>query len=81
MQGAWEEGGVIGTLDAEPLGIYEEDRNGIFCRTEVFALRVDEQNDTWPEVDMRERKWLDADAAITFVSSPGLAELMAKLKA
>ncbi|CAO2829832.1 unnamed protein product [Amaranthus hypochondriacus] len=63
---AYEEAGVIGELDPTELGVWEfrsKSRQAISsleggCRGYMYALKVTEELDTWPEQENHDRKWL-----------------------
>lgn len=81
-QEAWEEAGVRGAMDADPLGTYHyakrlEDGRARPCRVEVFPLRVEAELDAWPEQDQRRRLWLDPAEAARRVEEPELRALLA----
>lgn len=73
---AWEEGGVRGEVGTKPLGTYDYSKWGGTCTVEVFALKVDEILDEWPEGDRRERKWVDRREAAGEVREAGLREII-----
>jgi 8-oxo-dGTP pyrophosphatase MutT (NUDIX family) len=73
---AWEEAGVVGALDAEPVGNYVYEKDGSPHHVLVFRMRVIEIRDVWPECDLRERAWLTVDDAIDRIDEPGLRELL-----
>ena len=77
---AWEEAGVTGILDKEALGIYEERNNGGSDRVELFALKVEREEEEWPEMDRRSRRWFDYEEAAAAVAYPVIAALMQKLR-
>ncbi|MBN1685332.1 MAG: NUDIX domain-containing protein [Spirochaetales bacterium] len=77
---AWEEAGVIGILDKKAVGIYEEENGNRNNRIELFALKVERQEEVWPEMDMRGRQWFGYDEALAAVAYPGIASLMLKLR-
>jgi 8-oxo-dGTP pyrophosphatase MutT (NUDIX family) len=73
---AWEEAGVVGTLDPEPIGNYVYEKVGCPHHVLVFRMRVIEVRDLWPERGLRERVWLTVDDAIDRIDEPGLRELL-----
>lgn len=79
-QEAWEEAGVTGVIDTKAIGIYEDIRGDRCDRIELFPLRVEDQKESWPEMDFRNRKWLNVEKAISTVSFPGLASLIKSLQ-
>jgi 8-oxo-dGTP pyrophosphatase MutT (NUDIX family) len=73
---AWEEAGVVGTLDPEPVGNYVYEKVGCPHHVLVFRLRVIEVRDVWPERGLRERAWLTISEAIERIDESGLRELL-----
>src|SRR5262245_57373853 len=77
---AREEAGVLGHVQAQPLGsfIYEKRRlSGTeLVRAEVYVIGVASLLDTWPEQRERERAWFSLADAADAVSDPGLGELL-----
>jgi 8-oxo-dGTP pyrophosphatase MutT (NUDIX family) len=55
---AWEEAGLVGVLEPEPLGSYVYEKAGATCHVTVFLLRVTEVAASWPEQGWRARSWL-----------------------
>ncbi|MDO9637867.1 MAG: NUDIX hydrolase [Pseudotabrizicola sp.] len=82
---AWEEAGVHGTLEAgDPIGVYHYDKqrppkDPVPCVVSVFALRVKELADKFPERKQRRRKWFDARKAARKVAEPDLRKLLSQL--
>ncbi|XP_009148558.1 nudix hydrolase 12, mitochondrial [Brassica rapa] len=74
---AMEEAGVKGSLREVPLGVWEfrskssissscneEDECFGGCKGYMFALKVTEELEEWPERENRERKWLNVKEAL-----------------
>lgn len=85
LQEAWEEAGVRGRIQPEPMGnyVYPKLRKGgalVTCRVWVFPVVAVELADTWPEAARRRRAWLAPDAAAQAVVEPGLRDLLAGLR-
>ncbi|MCK6472793.1 MAG: NUDIX hydrolase [Planctomycetes bacterium] len=78
-QEAYEEAGVRGTAEGPALGNYRYEKWGGVCRVEVFALRVTEVLETWPEKDARKRAWVPLEDAAERVAEKKLAKLIRKL--
>src|SRR5687768_16587623 len=55
LQEAWEEAGLVGVLQPDPVGSYLYDKNGVTCHVLVFLLHVTEFRDEYPEQSFRER--------------------------
>lgn len=80
-QEAYEEAGIRGAVDAEPVGHYfyfKRRRNGDLLPAEVrlFRMRVAEEKDDWPEKGERERRWFAPQEAAAAVAEAELAELI-----
>lgn len=77
---AFEEGGVRGKIDREPIGTFhackEQDGAATPIEVEVFPLEVTEQLDRWPEMEQRERQWLPPSEAADTVEEPQLREIL-----
>jgi 8-oxo-dGTP pyrophosphatase MutT (NUDIX family) len=73
---AWEEAGLVGSLDAEPIGNYVYEKFDTPHHVLVFRMRVIEIRDAWPERGLRDRAWLTVGEAIDRVDEPGLRELL-----
>jgi 8-oxo-dGTP pyrophosphatase MutT (NUDIX family) len=76
---AWEEAGLVGTLDPVPAGTYVYEKLGSDCHVLVFRMTVTEVRDQWPERVLRERVWVTADEAIRRVDEPGLRDILRRL--
>ena len=75
---AYEEAGVRGDVDAPPLGVYEYEKWGGTCTVEVYAMRVTEVLDAWPE-SHRRRRWVPLDAGPDAVEADGVQRVLAAL--
>jgi 8-oxo-dGTP pyrophosphatase MutT (NUDIX family) len=73
---AWEEAGLSGVLDPEPVGSYVYEKAGATCHVIVFLMRVTTAADDWPERDARERSWLTFAQAQKRLEDPGLREIL-----
>jgi 8-oxo-dGTP pyrophosphatase MutT (NUDIX family) len=73
---AFEEAGIRGTVEADPVGEYEYEKWGGTCRVELFLLRVEEELPDWPESDFRERRWVGIDEALDLVDNDDLCLLI-----
>lgn len=59
-QEAWEEAGVRGKMDDNPVGYYLHPRNNkpeLLDRIQLFPMLVTDQQDEWPEEAQRFRHW------------------------
>jgi 8-oxo-dGTP pyrophosphatase MutT (NUDIX family) len=73
---AWEEGGVRGQLQPEPLGLYHYRKWGKTYRAVVYLLEVQEVAEEWPERAERRREWVPADTAAQLLQEPELRALI-----
>ena len=76
---AWEEAGLVGTLDPEPAGSYIYEKDGTTYHVLLFMMRVSEIRDVWPERGFRDREWVTVFDAIERVDEPSLRELIKRL--
>ena len=80
-QEAWEEAGVRGHPEAEPLGRFEARKTtdgglDLPCLVEVFRISVQDVDDSFPEAGQRRRRWVGAAMAADLVQEPGLKALL-----
>ncbi len=73
---AWEEAGLVGALDPEPLGSYAYEKLGRELHVLAFRMMVTEVRDEWPERDLRVRVWLPLTEALDRIDEPGLRDLL-----
>lgn len=78
---AREEAGVTGAVHAASIGDFTYKkvmRQGYAVRSRVFvfALRVQETHDKWPEKSERKRRWVALSEAAPLVKDRGLARLL-----
>ena len=78
---AFEEAGISGTIDPNPLGSFHHEKRSLFGTVDVeilvHLLAVDREFPEWPERGQRERKWFPVEEAATLVHSDELGELIA----
>ena len=75
-QESWEEAGLFGALQPEPLGWYEGDKLGRPTAVAVFLLHVTEVSDDWPERAIRRRHWVTPKKALTVLAVAGQREVL-----
>lgn len=75
LQEAWEEAGLVGVLQPQPLGSYLYDKSGNTCHVTVFLMKVNEVVQEYPERELRQRSWLSVAGALERIEDPGLAEI------
>ena len=80
-QEAFEEAGIFGDVEIDPIGRYRYDKrrpSGDIDQMEVelFPMRVVEILDEWPEKAQRERRWFSQQEAAGAVAEADLAALI-----
>ena len=80
-QEAWEEAGVRGRTDEDPVGFFAYDKlraplDPMPCAVTVFSLRVEKVAAKFPERKERRRKWFAARSAARKVEEPELRALL-----
>jgi 8-oxo-dGTP pyrophosphatase MutT (NUDIX family) len=76
LQEAWEEAGLTGVLEPEPIGSYIYTKTGFTYHVTVFVMLVTDVAEDWPEREMRERLWLTRSQALLQIDEPGLRDLI-----
>lgn len=75
LQEAWEEAGLLGALDREPIGSYLYEKEGETYHVVVFILRVTQLTDDWLERSFRERSWVSPAGFLERIDDAGLTDL------
>lgn len=83
---AFEEGGVVGDVDSETLGVYGyikrlADASAVAVMVAVYRLDVRQELTVWPERHERRRRWFSPSDAALLVDEPELREILAGLGA
>ena len=82
---AREEAGVLGEPKAGSIGsyTYEKRRQSgpVPVRVAVYLLEVQEELETWPECERRQRAWFTLSEAAAAVREPELRDLLLQVKA
>jgi 8-oxo-dGTP pyrophosphatase MutT (NUDIX family) len=76
LQEAWEEAGLTGVLEPEPIGSYVYTKTGFVYHVTVFLMLVTDAAEDWPERAVRERAWLTRSQALLQIEDPGLRALI-----
>ncbi|UXN68783.1 NUDIX hydrolase [Devosia neptuniae] len=84
---AFEEAGVTGVVGTEPLGSYRLSDKGQLVDVDLYPLLVEDQLDSWDEMEQRRRHWvllgeakrLLRDRALTRVADRLYHRLMTEL--
>jgi 8-oxo-dGTP pyrophosphatase MutT (NUDIX family) len=79
LQEAWEEAGITGAIQRQPVGTYLYEKSGGRYRVTVFLMTVTEVSTDWPERDERTRRWVRPDRALMQIQEPGLRKLLTKV--
>lgn len=80
LQEAWEEAGLRGILDGEPVDTYQYQKNGATYRVVVFLMQVTEAAASWPEDNRRTRRWVRLQETEQLVQVAGLRQVLGRLK-
>ncbi|WP_419759538.1 NUDIX hydrolase [Acidisoma sp.] len=83
-QEAFEEAGVSGNIQPEPIGCYPSSKRlpsgkCLPCKVTVFRLDVTRHLEDWKEKGERERRWLPLAEAAALAEDGGLGEFLAQL--
>ena len=82
-QEALEEAGVLGLIDAEPLGRYRvaKIRPPLIWTVDVslYAMEIEEVMDVWIEAGQRQRRFVTLDEAKTLMEEPQMLALARRL--
>jgi 8-oxo-dGTP pyrophosphatase MutT (NUDIX family) len=81
VQEAYEEAGLLGQVEHCLLGRYWHDKRGVPRRVRVYAMAVERQLKSWPEVMLRERRWFSVEDAAASTKIGGLKRCLARLEA
>lgn len=76
LQEAWEEAGLVGILQPEPLGTYFYEKYGGTYHVTVFLMRVTREAEDWPEQALRQRAWVSPGRSLERIQEPGLREII-----
>lgn len=82
LQEAWEEAGVArGKVERRPIGQYmalkrTPQGDDVPCRHRVFAVKVCETAEVFPEAHRRDRLWVSPERAAELVTEDGLRDIL-----
>ena|ERR1017187_1944262 len=76
LQEAWEEAGLAGALEREPIGSYLYEKEGQRYHVTVFVMKVTTVAQDWPEREYRERSWVSPVGFFERIEDAGLAEIV-----
>jgi 8-oxo-dGTP pyrophosphatase MutT (NUDIX family) len=85
-QEAYEEAGVIGTIDQAMITSFDAgttgwQAEGLRETMKVFGLQVEALALTWPEMFQRQRRWVPLDQAMTIVKGRRFREALGSFAA
>jgi 8-oxo-dGTP pyrophosphatase MutT (NUDIX family) len=80
IQEAWEEAGLRGVLQDEPLDSYRYEKNGSTYRVIVYLMQVTEAAAAWPEDNRRTRRWVRHHEVQQLVQVTGLRKLLGRVQ-
>jgi 8-oxo-dGTP pyrophosphatase MutT (NUDIX family) len=76
LQETWEEAGLVGALEREPVGSYFYEKLGNRYHVTVFLMQVTEAYGEWPEAELRIRRWVSPEDALAAIQDHGLRRLL-----
>src|SRR5438132_845229 len=76
LQEAWEEAGLRGFLNPDPVGSYSYEKWGSTYHVTVFLMEVTAVAKDWPERPLRQRSWLRPARALARITDDGLRGLL-----
>lgn len=76
---AWEEAGLVGVPEPEPVGRYVYRKFDRDHAVTVFVLPVTAVRDDYPEAGLRRREWVTPAEAAARVDEPELQDLLRRL--
>jgi 8-oxo-dGTP pyrophosphatase MutT (NUDIX family) len=76
LQEAWEEAGLVGALEREPIGSYLYEKEGQSYHVTVFVLKVTSIAQDWPERSFRQRSWVSQVGFFERIDDVGLTDIV-----
>lgn len=76
LQEAWEEAGLVGALEREPIGTYLYEKEGQRYHVTVFVMKVTAVEQDWPERSFRERSFVGPAGFFDRIDDAGLADIV-----
>lgn len=73
---AWEEAGLLGSIESESLGTFIYTKNNLEHHVVVYAMLVSGERDEWPEGDFRQREWVTIEEALSRIDEVELRQLV-----
>jgi len=78
---AWEEAGLRGQLVGEPVGTYEYQKFRSRLTVVVYLMEVREEEPTWREQRVRERRWYRLEQAVDLLKTHPARHLLPRAAA
>jgi 8-oxo-dGTP pyrophosphatase MutT (NUDIX family) len=76
IQEAWEEAGLVGTLEAGHVGKYRMEKLGRVFHVVVFRMKVAQVKGDWPERKRRQRRWCRPSEALSLIDHARLRKIV-----
>jgi 8-oxo-dGTP pyrophosphatase MutT (NUDIX family) len=76
LQEAWEEAGLAGAIEGEPIGSYLYEKEGHSYHVTVFVMKVTSVAQDWPERSFRDRSWVSPVGFFDRIEEAGLADIV-----
>jgi len=76
LQEAWEEAGLVGVLQSDPIGTYLYEKDDRNHHVLVYLMNVTQVAEVWPEGSWRVRSWLTFIQALNQIEEFGLREVI-----
>lgn len=76
LQEAYEEAGLVGALEREPIGSYLYEKEGKTYHVTVFVMKVTSVGQDWPERSLRQRTWVGPAGFFERIDDEGLADIV-----
>ncbi|HSL89881.1 MAG TPA: NUDIX hydrolase [Ignavibacteriaceae bacterium] len=76
---AYEEAGVLGANETTELGEFRIEKGAGLTIVKVYSMEVTEELDSYPEMNMRKRKWYALENAVEKLEMPQLKTYLNKL--
>lgn len=77
LKEAWEEAGLRGRIVGRALGRYEQKKLGLRLVVTCYLMHVERENDRWPEVGLRRRRWVEIAEAMRQLGPRGQRDVLA----
>ena len=77
---AWEEAGLLGRVEPEPLGTFVYEKNELIHQVSVYLMTVTTERAEWPEWNQRRREWVPIAEALERIEEEELRVLVQLLE-